>query len=162
MNDLLKEIEQSGLGATIGTVHIPGLAFANDIVLISDNPHKLQRLINICQNWAEINGMEFRTDKCKVMVFNGSPKGVEFKLYGDALEIVESYKYLGITLTSKYVTNLFRIHFSNIVERAKIKVAVISRHGFHEDGLRISTAIKLYKLMIRPLLEYCAQSLAYY
>ena len=86
-------------------------------------------------------------------MFNRPPKGVEFKLYGDIIEIVDSHKYLGITLTSTYVTNLFRTHFSNIVERAKVKAAVIKRHGFHEDGLRISSAIKLYKLMIRPLIE---------
>ena len=67
--------------------------------------------------------MAFRTDKCKVMVFIGSPKGANFKLYGEVLEIVESFKYLGITLTSKYVTNLFGIHFSDIVERAKLKAA---------------------------------------
>ena len=111
VNDLLEELEQSGVGATIGTVHIPALAFADDIVLISDDPRNLQSLIDICQKWAEKNQMEFRTDKCKVMVFNGSPKGLDFKLYGNTLEIVESYKYLGITLTSKYVTNLFRTHF---------------------------------------------------
>ena len=105
--------------------------------------------------------MEFRTDKCKVMVFNGSPNGLNFRLYGDTLEIVDSYKYLGTTLTSTYVTNLFRTHFSDIVERSKLKASVIRGHGFHEDGLRISTAIRLYKLIIRPLLEYCAQSLFY-
>ena len=32
LNDLLEELEQSGLGATIGTVRIPALAFAEDIV----------------------------------------------------------------------------------------------------------------------------------
>ena len=143
VNDLLKELEASGLGAAIGTVNVPALAFADDIVLISDDPNKLQKLINLCQKWAENNGMAFRTDKCKVKVFNGSPKSFEFKLYGDILEIVESHKYLGITLTSKYVTNLFRIHFSDIAERAKLKASVIRRYGFHEDGLRISTAIKL-------------------
>ena len=95
------------------------------------------------------------------MGLNGSPNGLNFRLYGDTLEIVDSYKYLGITLTSKYVTNLFRTHFSDIVERSKLKASVIRRHGFHEDGLRISTAIRLYKLIIRPLLEYCAQSLFY-
>ena len=31
INDLFEEIEQSGLGATIGTIHIPELAFADDI-----------------------------------------------------------------------------------------------------------------------------------
>ena len=37
----------------------------------------------------------------------------------------------------------------------------MKRHGFHEDGLRLQTAIKLYKLQIRPVLEYCAQALSY-
>ena len=90
-NDLLKELEISGLGAAIGTVNVPALAFADYIVLISDDHNKLQKLINLCQKWAENNGMAFRTDKCKVMVFNGSPKSFEFKLYGDILEIVESH-----------------------------------------------------------------------
>ena len=79
----------------------------------------------------------------------------------EKLEIVDSHKYLGVTITSKYVTNLFRAHLSTILEKARVKAAIIRRHGFHEDGLRISTAIKLYKLVIRPLLEYCAQSLSH-
>jgi len=95
------------------------------------------------------------------MVLNGSPCNVEFTLSGKKIKIVDSKRYLGIILTSKYVTNLFRTHFSTILKRARVKAAIIRRHGFHEDGLRISTAIKLYKLLIRPLLEYCAQSLSY-
>ena len=105
--------------------------------------------------------MDFNIGKCKVMVLNGSPCNIDFTLSGEVLKIVDSHRYLGIILTSKYVTNLFRTHFSTILDKAKMKIAVIRRHGFHEDGLRISTAIRLYKLMIRPLLEYCAQSLSY-
>ena len=91
------------------------------------------------------------------MVLNGSPCNLEFTLSGEILEIVDRHRYLGIILTSKYVTNLFRTHFSTILDKAKVKAAVIRRHGFHEDGLRISTAIKLYKIMIRPLLESYAR-----
>ena len=47
------------------------------------------------------------------------------------------------------------------LERANIKAAIIRRHGFHEDGLRLHTAVRLYKLVIRPRLEYCAQTLTY-
>ena len=95
------------------------------------------------------------------MVFNGSPNKTVFKLNGVQLDIVESYKYLGITLTSKYVTNLFRQHFTSIIDRAKTKAAIIRRHGFHEDGLRFKTVIKQCKLVIRPVLEYGAQALTY-
>ena len=95
------------------------------------------------------------------MVLNGSPKNDNFTFNRDKLEIVDCYKYLGVTITSKYLTNLFRTHFSEVVDRAKINAVIISKHGFHEDGLRISTAIKLYKLLIRPLLEYGSQTLCY-
>ena len=95
------------------------------------------------------------------MLFNGPPNGAKFTLDKEILEIVDTHKYLGITLTSKYVTNLYRKHFEYITEKARTKSAIISRHGFHEDGLRWQTAIKLYKLVIRPTLEYCAQTLSY-
>ena len=95
------------------------------------------------------------------MVLNGSPKTDTFTLNGDKLKIVDCYKYLRVTITSKYITNLFRTHFSIVIDGAKIKTVIISKQGFHEDGLRISTAIKLYKLLIRPLLQYGSQTLCY-
>ena len=161
INDLLNELDKTGSGATIGAIHIAALGFADDIVLISDDPQKLQDLLNLCQSWSIKNEMTFNTSKCKVMIFNGPAKNSIFTLCGKALEIVNSHKYLGVILSSKYVTNLFRSHFTSILERARIKVALIRRHGFHDDGLRLKTAINMYKLIIRPLLEYCAQSLSY-
>ena len=47
INDLLQEINSTNLGATIGPIHIPVLGFADDIVLASDKPAKLQQLLNI-------------------------------------------------------------------------------------------------------------------
>ena len=88
--------------------------------------------------------MAFNTSKCEVMVLNGSPETDTFTLNGDKLKIVDCYKYLGVIITSKFVTNLFRTNFSDVIDRAKIKAAIISKQGIHEDGLRISTAIKLY------------------
>ena len=161
INDLLEDLNNSGLGASIGPIMICALGFADDIVLISDSPEKLQRLLNICQSWALKNRMRFETSKCKVMILNGPARSARFKLNDQILDLVESYKYLGVTLTSKYLSNFFRLHFHKILERARIKVAIIKRHGFHEDGLRLQTAFNLYKLVIRPVLEYCAQALFY-
>ena len=33
--------------------------------------------------------------------------------------------------------------------------------GFHRDGLRPTTSIKMYKALVRPILEYAAQVLSY-
>ena len=38
INDLLVELNNSKLGATVGPVHVVALGFADDIVLITDKP----------------------------------------------------------------------------------------------------------------------------
>ena len=95
------------------------------------------------------------------MILNGSKCGITLKLNHDNLEIVDRYKYLGVTFAAKRITNLFKEHFSLMLEKAKMRVAVIRRFGFREDGLGLASSIRLYKLLVRPILEYCAQSLTY-
>ena len=88
INDLLKTLKKSGLGAKIKNLIISNLGFADDIVLTSDSPIKLQSLIDICFRCAQQNNMEFNSSKCKVMVFNASSRGLSFKLNNQSLEIV--------------------------------------------------------------------------
>ena len=45
--------------------------------------------------------------------------------------------------------------------KAEKRLHCITHYGFHRDGLRPETAIKLYKLMVRPILEYGSQVLTY-
>ena len=105
--------------------------------------------------------MEFNTSKCKVMVFNRPSSNLHFTMYGKELSIVKSYKYLGIEISNKNQTNLYTDHFKNTIEKAERRLQCIAHYGFHRDGLRPETAIKLYKLMIRPILEYGSQVLSY-
>ena len=56
---LLSSLRASKQGAAIGQIHISTLGFVDDIVLISDSPAKLQKLISICEIWANTNRMEF-------------------------------------------------------------------------------------------------------
>ena len=53
------------------------------------------------------------------MVLNGPGSDVNLKLYNDILEIVDSYRYLGVTFTSNRINNLFRTHFKLLLEKAK-------------------------------------------
>ena len=95
INGLLNTLHKSGLGGKIDQLTISALGFADDIVLISDSPSKLQSLIDLCLEWAKENQMEFNSSKCNVMVLNRSCKGLDFALDNKELEIVKSYKYLG-------------------------------------------------------------------
>ena len=108
--------------------------------------------------------MTFNTSdrsKCGVMVLNGPGGDVALKLNNEVLNQVKRYKYLGITLESKRLTNLFKTHFSLMIQKARTRVATIRKFGFREDGLRLRTSIRLYITLVRPILEYCAQVLTY-
>ena len=162
INDLLEELHNSSLGATIAGLTISALGFADDIVLIADQPDHLQQLLLICQTWAVTNKMSFNLDKCNVMVFNRKQGNLHFYLAGEELDIVQKYKYLGIVLTSSGPQNtLYKEHFTKIMEKAKRRIQCIKHLGYHKDGLRPETAIKMYKVLVRPLLEYGAQVMTY-
>ena len=162
INDLLNDLNNSSLGARIGNLVISTLGFADDILLIADSPSNLQKLIDICDKWSKVNDMCFNLKKCKVMVFNSDPQNLYFHLQNQILEIVTSYKYLGILLSSGARQHtLYKEHFARILEKAQTRVNCIKHYGFHKDGLRPQTAIRLYKVLIRPLLEYGAQVLSY-
>ena len=95
------------------------------------------------------------------MILNGSKCGITLKLNHDNLEIVDRYKYLGVTFAAKRITNLFKEHFSLMREKVRIRVAMGRRFCFRVEGLGLASSIRLYKLLVRPILEYCARSLVY-
>ena len=105
--------------------------------------------------------MSFHAAKCKVMILNGGSTQVRFTLDDTVLSIVTTFRYLGVVLTSKYVTNLFKEHFRVALEKARSRASAIRGLGFSKDGFRVKTVVKLYKLQVRPLLEFSAQSLTY-
>ena len=161
INDLLETLNDSGLGANIESLIISCLGFADDIVLTSDCPKKMQKLIDICFQWAQQNHMKFNSDKCKVMVLNKPWKSISFTLNNKILDIVKSYKYLGITFANRRLTSLYTEYFALMLEKANRRLQCIKHYGFHKDGLRPETAIKMYKLLVRPILEYGAQVLIF-
>ena len=52
INDLLKILQDSGLGAALQHVTVTAVGFADDVMLIAEEPSKLQALIDICGNWS--------------------------------------------------------------------------------------------------------------
>ena len=52
----------------IGTIF-----YVDDAVLIARSPEELQRMLNVCQEWAERNRMSINVNKTKVVVFLEDP-----------------------------------------------------------------------------------------
>ena len=163
IDDLLRELNDSNYGAEMGNLVISTLGFADDIVLITECPKKMQKLLNICFNWCTKNGMSFNIDKCKIMVLNktSTGTGIEFKIGQNCLEIVKIYKYLGVVFSNTRLTSLYTQHFARVIEKAEKRVNCVRHFGFDSDGLRPVTCLSMYKILVRPILEYASQVLSY-
>ena len=74
LDDLLEDLHKSELGISMGEFTLSGLAYADDVTVLSLTNTNLQRLLNICSSWALKNGMTFGLDKCFAVVFNSTVK----------------------------------------------------------------------------------------
>ena len=133
--------------------------YADDTVLFTANEsfdvsvRKMQEDLVSLSNWCNVNGILANTDKSKLMVF-GSPVNLKkiqapvLKLCETKLQVVTSYKYLGMTLDSNLNYNL---HVKRVIssESGKLKQFQLMR-----NFLSVRAAVLVYKGTILPLLEY--------
>ena len=92
-------LDRSALGIDCGSINIPALAYADDVVLLTPNPKDLQSLINNVDSWCTRNGIEINIEKTKVMhvrrkKHKQSP--TPFLCGSFHLQYCSEYKYLGL------------------------------------------------------------------
>ena len=133
--------------------------YADDTVLYTSNKdfgtsvRHLQEDIDSLNVWCGANGINANTDKTKVMIFGtkctlGKLAPFELKFGTDVLQLVSSYKYLGLTLDGQLNYNL---HISKVVGSVTDKLKQFQRM---RNFLSTKAAIMVYKGMILPILEY--------
>ena len=90
----------SGGASLPGGLTLKDLLYADDIALLAETPEALCAMLHVCQQWATETGFIFSVEKSKVMVLAG-PKPCQLPimaLYGEALEWVDKFQYLGFPI----------------------------------------------------------------
>ena len=108
--------------------------YADDILLYhpiytSADYHDLQGDVNNLCSWTDGNNLKFNATKCKYMIMNlerNSPSYLTLppRINNCCLERVNSYKYLGVWITS---TLNWSTHISEICTRARRQAGIIYR-----------------------------------
>ena len=77
------------------------LLYADDLILLSQSEHGLQRCLDKLSCYAKKWQMRINIKKTKAIIFNKSGKifRSEFKLGNQPIQVTDSYVYLGITFT---------------------------------------------------------------
>lgn len=99
VNDILTNINSDLEGIfTVDEVKLFLLAYADDQVLFSTSPTSLQSMLNDIELYCNIWGLKININKTKILIFEkgGRYSNYNFYLYNEQLEVVSSFKYLGV------------------------------------------------------------------
>lgn len=130
--------------------------FADDCMLYreinsSADARMLQKDLDVLQQWENTWLMSFNPGKCIVMRFCPSryPVNYNYYIHNSLLQICESGKYLGVTLSNDFK---WSSHISAISKKASQQLGFIRRNTrFLPQSFREAA----YKSLVRPHLEYC-------
>ena len=132
------------------------MAYADDLVLISNHAHSqliLSKALHLMERFSAILGLQINAGKTKAMAWNNSQffPPQSFNIYGEPVEWVRSFKYLGVVLDDNLS---FLQHASHVCTRANKRLSLLKHMAGSPFGATQQTLLHYYKACIRPILEY--------
>ena len=102
-DDLSTLLNRSNIGCYLNNVSFNHMQYADDAVLVSPSPNGLQKLLKICENFANTNDMLFNTKKTVCMCVkhksNVNIRIPEIFLNDKTLKWISEFKYLGVVIS---------------------------------------------------------------
>lgn len=110
MNQLIVELNNTGVGCHIDGLCINNISYADDMVLLSPSISALRKLVGICESYARAHGLKYNAKKSELMVFKAGTKYYNnvppVLLDGTTLNRVSQFKYLGHWVTEDLTDNM--------------------------------------------------------
>jgi hypothetical protein len=153
IDGLARAVKRVRVKSTLEGVKLNLLLFADDVILLADSKHDLQKLLDAVFEYSQMWRFRWNCSKSKVMCF-GSRKAqkLHYFLGFQELQVVKSFKYLGVDLQDNLSWTMTKNRFLN---KAKSRIPLVTKAVI--EGLSIKTGEKLWESMIRPVLEYAAE-----
>ena len=134
------------------------LLYADDTIIISDNAAALQKCLDdfmqYCNNWK----LNVNIDKTKIVIFGAKkPEKHSFKLNNINLEIVDSYKYLGVYFSKSGTFTKAKKHLSEQADKALHFLYT----AINNIQLPLDLILKLFDQTIIPILTYASEIWGY-
>ena len=155
LNDVLPH------GVTIAGIKIKVLLYADDIVLLSNSPVELQKMIDALYNYCSMWGLILNLNKSKILVFRKSTRlssNLTWNYGENNIEVVNEYKYLGITLTFNLS---FVKHLQSKLLSSKTAINANWLKYIFNPKISISNKLKIFDSAAKSIMFYGAQVWGY-
>ena len=161
VNDIVKSVKTDldGLFST-DELKLFLILYADDQVLFASSPTSLQSRLNDIENYCNTWGLKINIAKTKVLIFEKSNihTNYDFYLYNEKLEVVKSFKYLGVyffkngdwSRTQKCIAE----HSSKAMHRL---FSVFNQYEF-----KTYDKCRLFDTLVSPILNYSSEIWGYH
>ena len=152
---MAKEVMASGIGIDVTSKKIAILLYADDIVIITDNPKDLKKGLKIATEFGKKWRCKYNAKKTQVVLFGKNKnKKHNWKIGTNEIKQVESYKYLGIEIENKMKWKLFK---KRLLDKSERNMRAAMGMGTRTKHLSVKAAVGIWKAVVRPVLEYAAE-----
>lgn len=144
-------------GINVGDSLLRILLYADDLTLLADDPETLQTMINSLAEYCDRWNLQVNLDKSKIVIFRkgGKRASSEKWVYKDSeIEVVNSYKYLGVKLT--YNMSL-KPHLEEKLNLSKSCINATWSSLLNDKEIKPSSKFKIFEATARSIMFYAAQ-----
>ena len=120
-------------------------------VSCEEDARRLQGDLDRLGEWANAWQMQYNVDKCEVIHFGGKNRKVDYYLNGGRLGKGEMQRDLGVMVHQSLKVGM---QVQQAVKKANGMLAFIAK-GFEYRSREV--LLQLYRVLVRPHLEYCVQ-----
>ncbi len=154
VEEIIETISKQTECAKYYNIPIGILMFADDMILLSNSNEKLQKLVNLVENFCNKNNIKINGAKSQYIIFGrkcfrNSP--AQITIATNQIERVEKIKYLGYIITENLSNkeHLFERH-----KRMRMALYEAKLLGINAENMSVKLRIFLYKVYCGPVLQY--------
>lgn len=153
LENIFKKLDWSNMGININGKFLNHLRFADDIVLIAPNMEQLEIMLTQLDAISSEIGLKMNLSKTKIMTDISTDRAVEIR--NEAIELVESYKYLGHTIKLGLGNQT-----AEVTRRIGLGWAAFGKLCYvFKSKLNNSLKRKVFESCVLPVLTYGAETL---
>ena len=155
VDDLIVKLRKLKVGCHISNEFLAALVYADNFCLMAPSRTALQILLDTCVDYGKEWCITYNPKKSKIMLFGKTDHCLPLKMYEKDLEVVNEYKYLGVTVVTGD-----SVAFSNIRSLRHFRSSANTILSAPVKSSEIVTIKLLYAICV-PNLTYACEALHY-
>lgn len=136
-------------------INISEGAFADDIMILTENEKDLQTNLEIWNKTLDEYGMTLNKNKTKVMVVGGEQVKMNIKIGGIKIEQVTTFKYLGVNIAESGRQDK---EINDRIEKTMKLYHIMNKTFIGKQEISKETKINVFKSIFRPILTFGCES----